>query len=397
MREPTFGKDNRWLLPEGVDEALPERAAALEALRRRLLDLYWSWGYEQIMPPFIEYLDSLLTGAGHDLDLQTFKLTDQLSGRLMGVRADMTPQAARIDAHQLNREGPSRLCYIGTVLQTRLEGLSRSRNPLQVGAELYGHAGVESEVEIISLMLATLASAGVGDVHLDLGHVGIFRGLVAQANLDEAAEAGLFDALQRKAEPDMRELLRGVEPAVAEMLLALVELNGGVEVLDRANEVLAGGNETVRTALKALWRIASALERHQPALPVHFDLAELRGYRYHTGAVFAAFVPEHGEEIARGGRYDQIGAVFGRSRPAVGFSADVRTLADLAGGEAATPRRGVLVDWSDDPAVLGEVRRLREQGERVVWAMPGEPAPAEELGCDRRLRREGAEWRLETL
>lgn len=381
----TFSKDNRWLLPEGIDELLPPDARALELLRRDLLDLFEGWGYELIMPPFIEFLDSLLTGTGHHLDLQTFKLTDQLSGRLMGVRADMTPQAARIDAHQLRREQPSRLCYLGTVLRTRPEGLAGSRDPLQVGAELFGHDGVESDVEIICLMLETLRVAGVEAPHLDLGHVGIFRGLAQQAQLSADAERRLFDALQRKAVAEIGELLRerDVGEPARSMLLALPDLNGGVEVLDQAGRRLAGAMPAVQAALQDLWGIAAALERRLPQVPLHFDLAELRGYAYHTGAVYAAFAPGYGRELARGGRYDEIGRVFGRARPATGFSADLKALASISQRPPLERGPGVFVEWTDSPAVLAEVARLRQAGERVVWALPGQAGDAAAMGCDR--------------
>jgi ATP phosphoribosyltransferase regulatory subunit len=381
----TFSKDNRWLLPEGIDELLPPRAHALELLRRDLLDLLGSWGYELIMPPFIEFLDSLLTGTGHHLDLQTFKLTDQLSGRLMGVRADMTPQAARIDAHQLRRDQPARLCYLGTVLRTRPEGLVGSRDPLQVGAELFGHGGVESDVEIICLMLETLRTAGVEAPHLDLGHVGIFRGLAQQAGLSADAERRLFDALQRKAVPEIGELLQewGIGEPIRRMLAALPDLNGGVEVLDQAGRSLRDAGPAVQAALQNLWGIAAALERRLPQVPLHFDLAELRGYEYHTGAVYAAFAAGYGRELARGGRYDEIGRVFGHARPATGFSADLKALASISQRPAAEHRPGIFVEWTDSPAVLAEVTRLRQAGERVVWALPGQAGDAAAMGCDR--------------
>jgi ATP phosphoribosyltransferase regulatory subunit len=399
MKEHTFAGDTRWLLPEGVDEVLPPRAFALEALRRRLLDVYASWGYELIIPPLIEFLDSLLTGVAHDLDVQTFKVTDQMSGRLMGVRADMTPQAARIDAHQLKREEPVRLCYIGTVLQTRPQGLARSRDPLQVGVELYGHAGVESDLEVLSLMLETLRISEVSQPHLDIGHVGIFRGLAEAAGLRPEAERRLFEALQRKARVEVEGLLADLVPAgpLRGMLAALDGLNGGVEILDQAGRQLASAPAGVQAALKELWSLASALERRQPGVPLHFDLAELRGYEYQTGLVFAAFTPRHGQEIARGGRYDDIGKVFGRARPATGFSADLKTLLALSGGMREEAPGGVLAPWSDEPALLAEVARLRREGERVIWLLPGQPGGARQMGCDRELVRVGEQWRVEQV
>lgn len=398
MNYGPFSKENRWLLPEGVEEVLPPDAARVERLRRALLDAFDGWGYELVMPPTIEFLESLLTGAGHDLDLQTFKLTDQISGRMMGVRADMTPQAARIDAHKLRRESPTRLCYIGTVLQSRPEGPATSRNPIQIGCELFGHAGVEADIEVVSLMLETLRVAGIGTCHLDLGHVGIFRGLAADAGLNADAENRLWDALQRKAVTEIDEILGALEISAVQrrMLRSLVELSGGVEVLDEANRVLAEAPETVQEAMRALWSIATSLERRQPEVALHFDLGELRGYAYHTGAVFAAFVPGHGEEVARGGRYDQIGVVFGRPRPATGFSADLKTLMVLGetGAEAA-PTQGVIqTPWGDDAGLLNAVRALRDAGERVVWLMPGQSSVA---GADRELIQQQGQWRVEPL
>jgi ATP phosphoribosyltransferase regulatory subunit len=386
MTEQRFSTINRWLLPEGIDELLPPRAAELEGLRRELLDLFASWGYELIMPPFIEFLDSLLTGTGHDLDLQTFKITDQLSGRLMGIRADMTPQAARIDAHQLRREQPARLCYIGTVLRTRPDSIGGSRDPVQVGAELFGHDGVESDIEIISLMLEVLAGAGIARPHLDLGHVGIFRSLMQQAQLTPAAESDLFDALHRKAGAEIEMLLAAMQvPApVREMLAALSELHGGVEVLAEAGQRLQQANGEVQLALRNLKDVADAIRHRFPALPLHFDLAELRGYRYHTGVVFAAFAPGYGRELARGGRYDDIGRVFGGSRPATGFSADLKALSILGQREPAQAT-GIFVQWGDAPGLLAEVERLRRMGERVIWALPGQVGDAAAMGCDRRL------------
>lgn len=387
---------DRWLLPEGVEEVLPRDAARLESLRRRLLDLFASWGYELVIPPFIEYLESLLVGTGRDLDLQTFKLTDQLTGRLMGIRADMTPQVARIDAHHLRDEGIARLCYLGTVLHTLPDGLTRTRSPVQVGAELYGHAGFESDFEVASLMLETLSVAGVRDVHLDLGHVGVFRGLARQAGLEPDDESALHDALQRKARGEIEQLLAGLPGArpIAAMVLELVDLNGDEEVLDRARQVLSGARDEVLRAVDRLEQLAGEIGARLPALPLSFDLAELRGYRYHTGVVFAALVPGHGQEIARGGRYDEIGSTFGHGRPATGFSTDLKGLATLA-PHARSPRRDpVLAPWSRDAELLAEVRRLRERGERVIQELP-ENRGSEPGRSVRRLHRSpDGSWRI---
>ena len=394
----TEGK-NRWLLPEGIEELLPAQAGRLEQLRRELLDLYRGWGYELILPPFIEYLDSLLTGTGHDLDLQTFKLIDQLSGRLLGLRADMTPQAARIDAHRLRRAAPARLCYLGTVLHTRPDGFAGSRSPLQVGAELFGHAGPESDVEILELMVATLAQTGVEDIYIDLGHVGIFRGLAEDAGLDTEREARLFDALQRKAIPEIQEFLGGLEISTSqrERLAGLATLNGEAEVLQEAESLLQGCGQSARAALDNLQRIAALAQRRLPGVPLHFDLAELRGYQFHTGVVFAAFVADCGQEIARGGRYDEIGKVFGRARPATGFSTDLRTLMQLGTREWPAPAGAILAPAEEDALLMEAVRALRASGEIVVQQLPGQEGTWAEMNCSRLLRWNGSAWVVENL
>jgi len=390
---------NRWLLPEGIEDLLPDQAAQLEQLRRELLDLYRSWGYELILPPFIEYLDSLLTGSGHDLDLQTFKLIDQLSGRLLGLRADMTPQAARIDAHRLQRDAPSRLCYLGTVLRTRPDGFDGSRSPMQVGAELFGHRGAESDVEILELMVATLALTGIEDIYLDLGHVGIYRGLAHDAGLDEEQEALLFDALQRKALPEINAFLAGLDLSTAqrERLAGLATLNGGAEVLEKAQALLQGSGESALSSLEDLARIARLATRRLPDISLHFDLAELRGYQYQTGVVFAAFVADRGQEIARGGRYDEIGKVFGRARPATGFSTDLRILMRVGNRDWPQPAGAILAPAEEDTALADKVRTLRTQGERVVQQLPGQVGSVAETGCDRVLRWSGSEWVVERI
>ena len=390
---------NRWLLPEGIEDLLPDQAAQLEQLRRELLDLYRSWGYELILPPFIEYLDSLLTGSGHDLDLQTFKLIDQLSGRLLGLRADMTPQAARIDAHRLQRDAPSRLCYLGTVLRTRPDGFDGSRSPMQVGAELFGHRGAESDVEILELMVATLALTGIEDIYLDLGHVGIYRGLAHDAGLDEEQEALLFGALQRKALPEINAFLAGLDLSTAqrERLAGLATLNGGAEVLEKAQALLQGSGESALSSLQDLVRIARLATRRLPDISLHFDLAELRGYQYQTGVVFAAFVADRGQEIARGGRYDEIGKVFGRARPATGFSTDLRILMRVGNRDWPQPAGAILAPAEEDAALADQVRTLRTQGERVVQQLPGQVGSVAETGCDRVLRWSGSEWVVERI
>ena len=385
-----------WLLPAGVEEVLPPEAGGLESLRRSVLDLFATWGYELVMPPFLEYLQSLLGGAGPDLDLRTFKVTDQASGRLLGLRADMTPQVARIDAHRLARGGvPVRLCYAGTVLHARAGRVSGSRGPIQIGAEIYGHAGVESDVEAIALMLEMLRRAGVEHPHVDVGHFAVFRGLARGAALDEEKRGALFAALQRKAEAEIGDLLEGVPAPWRQWIGHLADLNGGPETLDEAARRFGGGPPVpaeVEAALSDLKALSEGLRRRGE--PVHFDLAELRGYRYHGGIGFAAFVPGHGREIARGGRYDGMTTVAGRPRPATGFSADLRTLYRIAGRRPA-PRGGVLAPWPDGGEVDGcerAVRALRAAGERVVYRLPGQAGGAHDLECDRELVRAADGW-----
>jgi len=387
-------RQDRWLLPEGIEELLPLEAEQLEALRRKLLDLFRNWGYELVMPPLVEYIESLLTGTSNDLDLKTFKITDQLTGRLMGVRADMTPQAARIDAHRLKRTTPVRLCYLGTVLHTLPDGFARSRNPLQVGAELYGHAGIESDLEVLSLMLETLTLTGVQGICLDLGHVGIYRGLVREANLNQEQEKTLFDALQRKAGSEIEELLLQftLTKTYRQRFALLAELNGGIEVLEEGRSVLRGASAETLNALEGLCGLAQAVQRRLPETPLHFDLAELRGYHYHTGAVFAAYVAGHGQAVAQGGRYDDIGVVFGRARPATGFSADLKTLASISSSAPAATISAIFAPWVEDAALDASIRSLRAEGERVICALPGQEGGAREMGCERELELRQGSW-----
>jgi ATP phosphoribosyltransferase regulatory subunit len=391
--------EDRWLLPDGIEEVLPAEAWRLEILRRAVLDLFESWGYRQVMTPMIEYIESLLVGTGHDLDLQTFKLIDQISGRLMGVRADMTPQVARIDARNSRPEVPTRLCYLGTVLHTQADHLEKTRCPLQVGAELYGHAGWASDVEVIRLMLGMFTITGLLDnVHLDLGHVGIYRGLVRQAGLNDTQEAELFDILQRKAAPDLRDFFAAnpVDAASDNMLSALIELHGDSSVIDDAYTRLAEGNGQVRQALADLTAIAQSLSACFPHLPIHFDLAELRGYHYHRGVVFAALLQGYGRELARGGRYDGIGKPFGQDRPATGFSADLKVLARLAGGgsSAASAERLVFAPCVDDEGLCAKVAALRTEGWRVVFELAGQTADAGDMGCQFKLIKRTDGWEL---
>jgi ATP phosphoribosyltransferase regulatory subunit len=389
-----------WLLPDGIDEILPEEAKHLENLRTQLLELFACWGYELVIPPFIDFLDSLLTGAGHDLDLQTFKLTDQLSGEMLGIRADMTPQVARIDAHNLKHPWPTRLCYVGTILHTRGDPLEKTRSPMQIGAELYGHAGKESDIEVIRLMLEMLAMTGLLNVHLDLGHVGIYRALAKQAELSYAQESELFELLQRKARPELAELMDSyaIASELKTLFLKLPELNGDREILNKAKAIFAHANEEVQQALADLTAIADKLAARFPSLPISFDLAELRGYHYHTGMVFAAFVPTIGREIARGGRYDNIGAVFGRARPATGFSADLKLLASLSKKTCIKPQHALIfAPCGDDAALSEKIRDLRAERQAVVQQLPDQTGTAEDQGCTALLEFINQQWVVRPL
>ncbi len=388
--------ENRWLLPEGMEEVLPEAASRLEDLRRQLLDLYRGWGYELVIPPFIEYLESLLTSTGSDLDIQTFKLTDQLTGRTMGVRADMTPQVARIESVTLRRNEPTRLCYMGTVLRTRPIEPGGSRSPLQIGVELYGHHGPESDTEVITLMMESLKTAGVGDILLDIGHVGVFRGLIRDADLSKSQEAFLFDILQRKSVPELQQFLEGCRTGdSAKLQLAtLCDLNGGIANLEQAAIKLQGSGTQVQQSLQVLQSVANLLLERIPGLNLHFDLAELRGYRYHTGVVFAAYSIGHGKAIAQGGRYDNIGQDFGVLRPATGFSADLKQWVQLSGRNTMPYRPAILAPWDSDPQLQNVITNLREKGERVIQSLTNQDKISR---CDRRLVKQGDSWEVVSL
>ncbi len=382
-----------WILPEGIEEVLPEQAARFEAMRRMLLDLYASWGYELVMPPTIDFIESLLTGTGHDLDLQTFKLVDQLSGRTLGIRADMTPQVARIDAHQLQREVPTRLCYIGTVLHTRPESIGDSRSPLQVGAELYGHGGVESEVEIIALMLQTFAAMEIDDIYLDLGNVDIYRGLAKQAGLSKEIESQLFEMLQRKAVTEINSLLDtlDIDDNMKAMLSGLSSLNGDTAVFEQARALLSDADSHVKQAVDYLEKTAELMQQKFGDIKVNFDLAELHGYHYKTGVVFAAFVPQLGQAIARGGRYDDIGKIFGRARAATGFSTDLKILNRLSNKQFAAAEK-IFAPADNDPALQKKIAALRAAGRVVVEQLPGQQADAGAMACDKSLCLVDGQW-----
>lgn len=388
---------DRWLLPDGVDELLPPEAWSVEQLRRNLLDVYSRYGYELVAPPLIEYLESLLTGTGNNLDLQTFKVTDQLTGRMMGVRADITPQVARIDAHLLKSKGVSRLCYVDTVLHTRPAHMLTNRSPLQIGCELFGVKGKAADLEVISLMLDTLKVAGVDNIHIDLAHVGIYRGLVESAKLDANTEAKLFDALSRKSIPELdvltSEAANGSE--IISIIRDIANLSGGTDSLDKIRERVAKLGEdsltAVTNAIDELQSISEQITTRFDGVEIGFDFCELRGYNYHTGIMFAAYTPGYGYALAKGGRYDDVGKEFGESRPATGFSADLKPLVRLNPSEQKE-KGGVLAPSGDDCVLLNKISELR-QTQRVVQIL-SEQEGEENYGCSHRLVLQDGEWQV---
>lgn len=376
-----------WLLPEYIEDVLPAEARRIELLRRQLLDLFHIHGYQYVIPPLLEYLESLTTGVGHDLDLLTFKVVDQLSGRLMGVRSDITPQAARIDAHLLNQQGVTRLCYAGSVLRTQPGGTAQTREPLQLGAELFGHVGIESDLEIQQLLVQALQLAGIRKPHLDFSHVAIFRALVSRAGIHAELEAEMFAALQAKDGSALAEMTQGLDAVTRQALLCLPSLYGDMAVLQEAQQRLPQFAE-IKQALQDLKRAAQRLADLD--VEVSFDLAELRGYHYHSGMVFAAYAEGYAGALAQGGRYDEVGQSFGRPRPATGFSMDMRAL--IGTMAAAEPTRGIWAPYADDAALGRMIDELRTAGEVVVVELPGHEAHRAELNCDRMLVKNDKGW-----
>ena len=386
---------NRWLLPEGISDLLPDAAQDLEGLRRALLDTYRRHGFELVLPPLVEYLDSLLIGSGGDLDLKTFKLVDQLSGQSLGVRADITPQVSRIDAHLLQQRDINRLCYAASVLRTRPSGQEGSREPIQIGAEVYGHAGIEADIEVIDLLLQSLALAELGPVRLDINHLGLASLLLAE--LEGIDEEAVLQLLQARDLPSLRELLApwSQQPAAA-ALLALPECFGPAEsAMARARTVLAPWPQAT-PHLDALDAVLGSLRlaRHAGHVSLAIDLADVQGFRYHTGLGFAAYVEGHARAVGRGGRYDGIGAAFGRGRPATGFSLDLRELVELR-RDRHTPPAIIVAPWSDDPALLAFIDTLRAQGETVLQLLPGQDAQRlAGVSADRTIGFIHGQWRL---
>jgi ATP phosphoribosyltransferase regulatory subunit len=375
-----------WVLPEYIEDILPPEARGIESLRARLLDLFRVHGYELVMPPLLEYTESLLTGTGHDMDLRTFKLVDQISGRTMGLRADITPQVARIDAHLLNREGVTRLCYCGSVLHTLPAGLTSTREPLQIGAEIYGHAGIGSDLEIQRLLAQALKLCRLTDVRLDIGHVAVFRALARRSGASPGLEADLFAALQAKDVSALQGLTKGMHKATRSAILLLPELYGGREVIARARRALPK-HANITRALAELDRLTQMEE-----IPVSIDLADLRGYHYHSGVAFAAYCSRLPNAIALGGRYDGVGKAFGRARPATGFTLYLLELARLAPAE---PAPGCIrAPRISEPALEAAMASLRRAGEVVIQDLPGHENEGGEGRCERELVKRKGKWQI---
>jgi ATP phosphoribosyltransferase regulatory subunit len=381
-----------WLLPEFIEDVLPAEAARIEQLRRQLLDLFKVHGYQYVIPPTLEYLESLITGTGRDLDLATFKVVDQLTGRLMGIRADMTPQAARIDAHMLNQQGISRLCYAGTVLRTKPDGLARTREPLQLGAELFGHAGIESDIEIQRLMIKALQLLGLENLNIDFSHVAIFEALVRAGNINADLEEALYAALQSKDKAQVAALGANLDAVTRQALVDLTDLNGDVSVLEKAANVLPKLPEIIQ-ALANLSAVASKLSDLK--VGISFDLGELRGYHYHSGVVFAAYARGYTGPVALGGRYDEVGIAFGRARPATGFSLDLRGIVSAL-APASLPK-SILAPEGNEKDLLSKIEALRADGLLVIQVLPNSEVNLAELNCDSALVLRDGEWLIETL
>ena len=379
-----------WVLPDHFADVLPSEARHIEELRRGLLDIARGYGYELVIPPLLEHLESLLTGAGEALDLQTFKLVDQLSGRMMGLRADSTPQVARIDAHLLNRQGVTRLCYCGPVLHTRPGGPHATREPLQFGAEIYGHGGLEADLEALQLALDCLRAARVQTPSVDMADARIVKALLEGVALEGDLLARVHAALAAKDGSELRDLTRDFPASSRQGLLALIELYGDEEVLIEAQKALAPLPAVRQALLNLKW-----LADHLDGVRLSFDLADLRGYSYYTGARFSIYAQGANDALVRGGRYDEVGAVFGRNHPAAGFSLDIKSLVAVL---AARPLRAAIrAPWRDLPDLRAAVAALRAQGQTVVCVLPGHEAQVEEFHCDRELIQVAGQWVVQAV
>jgi ATP phosphoribosyltransferase regulatory subunit len=379
-----------WVLPDHIADVLPSEARHIEEIRRDLLDMARCYGYELVMPPLLEHLESLLSGAGEALDLQTFKLVDQLSGRMMGLRADSTPQVARIDAHLLNRDGVTRLCYCGPVLHTRPSGPHATREPLQFGAEIYGHSGLEADLEILTLALDSLKVAQVGAISVDMADARIVDALLSEITLDTGQLASIHAALAAKDASELKSLLRNAPRATAQAINDLLQMYGDASVLEEAQRLLPKSRD-IEAALAHLKWLAS----HLDGASVSFDLADLRGYAYYSGAMFSLYAPGASDALARGGRYDEVGQVFGRKRPAVGFSMDIKAVAGIA---AKRPLRAAIrAPWGEATDLRAAIASLRRKGETVVCVLPGHESQVDEFHCDRELFQAAGQWVVQAI
>ena len=395
---------NSWLLPDGINESLPNDAEKLEALRRQLVDLYATWGYRLVMPPMVEYLESLRAGMGTQLNLQTFKVTDQTNGRTMGVRADITPQVARMDAHRLsdvdNPNVINRLCYIGSVLRTRSAQQGGSRSPVQVGAEVFGHAGIESDFEILSLMIETFSAIDIDDLVLDLGHVGVVNGVMNKIRLSESQQHEYVDMLGRKSLPEIEAWLenQSFSTSDSEMLRELPLLCGAPNIISSAQKVLKNAGQSVLDALQHLDEISQLINTHFPSLSLHIDVTEMRGYAYHTGIIYTVYLPGRGESIAHGGRYDGIGKAFGNNRPAIGFSTDLRTLSSLIADKKDT-KNNILAPSEMNKELDQLIQKLRANGETVIRQLNTDNSAGitGQQRCDRIILKQDNGWKVTTI
>ena len=382
---------NRWLLPDGVDELLPEQAQVLEQCRRQVLDTFAVNGYRLVQPPLLEFIDSLLTGAGSDLDLLTFKVTDQYSGRMMGIRADMTPQLSRIDAHVLSQDSVNHLCYLGPVLQTADRSGFHNREPIQFGAELFGYAGVEADVEIIRLCVDVLKSLDITDLHIDLGHVGIFRALIQQADFNDRQSTQVLDICQRKSWPDMRDFAdqHQLDAETEKIFTGLLSLEGQTQdAFLAAEDLLQNCDQQVKNQLDEFKSLVQILADYLPELNIGIDFLELRGINYHTGAVFSVYCDQYTHAIAKGGRYDDVGKAFGRARPATGFSADLKQCLNFSKLEAESNDL-IYAPFSADPALHSFIEALKAKGEKVIIGLEQDPGT-----YIREIINQNGEWKV---